>query len=108
MRCDRCDGETKKKTLTSKKNGKDYTVFECLAGCKNPNDRRYAYSFFPPREEGKSIPQSQPRQSGGGDAVNLLRSIDTTLKNILTIVQKKSGVISVQENELQPDDEFVL
>jgi len=107
IRCDRCGGNTKEKVITSKKpetRGNQYTVLECLGGCRSG---KYAYTFFPPREgDGKSKPVEHPKTNGAGnEAVTLLRSIDTTLKNILSIMQQKSGVIAMQPNEMQPDEE---
>lgn len=114
IQCDRCGGNTKEKVITSKKpatRGNQYTVLECLSGCKSG---RYSYTFFPPREnrEGKSQPQRQQNTNGNsapaGEATKLLRSIDTSLKNILTILQKKTGVIPIQDSELQPDEDILL
>ncbi len=107
MNCDRCNGDTKTKFITSKKDGKKYQMWECLEGCK---EGKWPYAFFPPRERnyGKSQPERQPspKPAAGGDAVSLLRSIDTSLKNLVTIMQVKTGVVAVQETELQPDDEI--
>ena len=111
MLCDRCDGQTKPKTITSKKTGEDYTVFECLNGCKNPENKRFAYSFFGPRiqRDGKSQPVKPPvdaKPQASGEAVTLLRSMDTTLKNMLSIMQAKAKLVPVQTSELQPDEEI--
>lgn len=110
MLCDRCNGDTKTKTITSKKDGKQYQVFECLEGCRNG---KFAYSCFGPRQrtDGKSQPEkpSLPtvqKSAATGDAVGLLRSIDTTLKNVLVILQEKSRLIPIQESELEPDPEI--
>ncbi len=106
--CDRCGNTTTKtKVITSKKNGEKYTLAVCVAGCKSG---KWDYAFFPPREDqsGKSQPVKQaPQSSGGSEAVNILRSIDTRLANILSILQTKSGQIPVQQNEMQPDDDFL-
>ena len=44
--CDRCGGATKPKKITSKKTGKEYTVYECQNGCMNG---KYPYSCFAPK-----------------------------------------------------------
>lgn len=106
MLCDRCNGDTKQKEITSKKDGKKYTLFECLEGCKNG---KFAYSFFPPKQrgDGKTQPaKPAPSNGSGSEAITVLRSIDTTLKNMLQIMQAKSRMIPVQNEELQPDDEI--
>lgn len=84
MRCNRCDGETKQKRITSKKDGKQYTVFECLEGCKNG---KYAYSFFPPRPDGKSQPRRQ--EPVGNDLYPVLFSIGTKLDKIIDLMTPK-------------------
>lgn len=102
--CDKCGTTTSKtKQIVSKKNGQTYTVFVCIAGCKSG---KYEYSFFPPKEApGKSQPERQP-QAQGGEAVNLLRSIDTTLKNVLAILQTQARTVPVQPEELGPDQDI--
>lgn len=108
--CDRCGSiTTKTKVITSKKpetQGKQYTVMVCTSGCKAG---KWDYTFFPPQErnDGKAQPERRPAQTkpASGEATNLLRSIDTTMKNILNILQQKAGMVSVQENELAPDED---
>lgn len=93
MRCDRCQGPTKPKQITSKNNGKEYTILECTNGCKNG---KYNYSFFPPKEE-KQISQ---KPASSNEAVQILRAISGSLKNIERILSKESGI---ERNE--PDEQ---
>ena len=108
MQCDKCGGSTKEKTIISTKpatKGNEYTVLECLNGCRNG---KFAYTFFPPKErkDGKSQPQKPAvDKPAAGEAVTVLRSIDISLKNILNILQTQSKMIPVQSAELQPDEE---
>lgn len=52
--CDKCGGETKPKQITSKKTGKQYTIYECQSGCMNG---KYPYSCFAPK-----VAKSAPTQ----------------------------------------------
>lgn len=117
--CDKCGGDTKQKVITSKKNGGKYTLRECLNGCMNG---QYAYTFFPPKDSApdphpqqrqvqshqqqRSVQQPGPGTPGSSQTVNILKSIDTSLKSILQILSQKTGIMPVQDSELHPDDEI--
>lgn len=97
VKCDRCGGNTKPKQITSKKNNKQYTVYECLSGCKSG---AYAYSCFPPKE-------SKESNQGSGEGTKLLQSIDATLKRIETILANpKERHVSADELKPDPDVPF--
>jgi len=50
--CTKCDQPTDKvKFITSKKDGRQYKLYECVQGCMSDNGR-FAFSFFPPKEKG--------------------------------------------------------
>lgn len=48
--CDKCGGVTTDKQITAK-NGNKYWLKVCTTGCKNPDNPKWPYSFFPPKEE---------------------------------------------------------
>ena len=103
--CDKCgQGTSKSKMINSKKTGQSYVVFECTSGCRNG---KWAYTFFP-KELNEAQPQTKPVQQTqakpNGDAVLYLKEINTTLKNILQILQTKTRQFPIQDSELQPDD----
>jgi len=111
IECDRCGGKTREKVITSKRPetfGQKYILLECLNGCK---DGKYNYSFFPPKEQKQVVSNPQPttnipaRPIENGAVVNLLRSINSTLKNILSIMQSKTKEVPIQGEELSPDTE---
>ena len=104
IQCDRCGSNTKEKIITSKKpetRGNQYTVMECLGSCRAG---KYPYTFFPPKEP----PPEKQQSNGGGQAIVYLRAMDISLKNILEILQKKTGSVPVQETELQPDKDTIF
>lgn len=102
INCDKCGGQTKPKQITSKKDQKVYTVYECQGNCMSENGR-FKYTCFAPRVPNTTTPQTNGVKPSG-DAVAVLKSIDTSLKNILTILQAKSGKMPIQPEEMQPDE----
>lgn len=58
INCDKCEGPTKAKQITSKKTGKTYTVYVCLSGCKTLEG--FPYSCFAPKE----LKNTEPVQPG--------------------------------------------
>lgn len=90
--CDRCGKHTTKtKKIKSKKTGKEYEMFECVHGC---TDGKWAYSFFPPRE-------NKQAQAQNGEALTVLKDIRDLLKKLV----EKNGTLTVTSDELQPDEE---
>lgn len=81
--CDRCQGSTTEKRITSKKDGKQYTVYQCDSGCMNG---KFAYSMFAPRGTGQaqtkqSFNQAPPKDNDVfGLILNELRSIRQLLQ----------------------------
>lgn len=90
-KCDRCGTPTNKtKEIFSKKTGKQYKVYECVAGCRNG---KWSYTFFPPKETQKVI-------SDSGDSSGLapiLKAIDYKLGFIVDYIQtsKKDPLDSI-------------
>lgn len=107
MTCDRCNGETKSKTITGK-DGRSHSGFECLMGCKNPRNPKYAYFFFPPRHNStpQSAGQPQPNDDrpSGGETLASLKEIAQTLKRIETILANP-GRVHVTQEEMAPSEE---
>lgn len=86
MICDRCQGATTPKQITSKKNGQTYTVFECVGTCMNG---QYKYSMFaprPPKAKGSYAPQA----NGGNEATGILKQILTELQSIRMMLNGKT------------------
>ncbi len=98
--CDKCGSSTSPKEITSKKSGKNYTVYECNGGCMNG---KFRYSRFAPGGDsygGGASSSSAPASSGNVSAA--LRSIDAKLTLILNLLQSKSGA-GANPSELEPD-----
>jgi len=76
VKCDRCGGSTSPKEITSKKTGKNYTIYECNGSCMAG---KYKYGCFPPRE-------SKPKASSANP--NALDEINHTLRRIEAIILK--------------------
>lgn len=91
INCDRCSGPTKPKEITSKKTGKQYTVYECKSGCMNG---QYPYSRFAPRKDG----------GGGQRSVELLTSILDALNRIEGYLRPHSPSITGSTKTLMPDE----
>lgn len=89
MKCDKCNAETKEKQITSKKNGKTYTVYECLGNCMNG---QYKYSFFPKKTNGQS---TQP-----------LEEILKTLQDIRSLLTVQKGITVGQSDASFGQDEL--
>ena len=101
--CDRCGGATKPKQITAKKDGKKYTLCECIGNCRSG---KFAYSFFPPKEAGSSVEApTSPAVQGSSQTVPLLRSMLTTLQNIEKILANPNK-IHVATTELEGDKEI--
>lgn len=93
--CDKCGSSTSPKEITSKKTGKNYTVYECNGGCMNG---KFRYSRFAPSDNYGGYGSSQSSASsgssssgGGGNVSGQLRAIDAKLTLILKLLQNKSG-----------------
>ncbi len=83
VKCDKCGGTTKPKQITSKKDGKIYTVYECDGTCMNG---RFKYSCFAPKE---------PKVSQSSTALD---EINHTLRRIEAILL---GYIKDQPPEIR-------
>jgi hypothetical protein len=100
--CDKCQGPTTPKQITSKKTGKQYTVYQCTSGCMNG---RFAYSCFAPKVAG---------QSGGGAtapaaSIGVLQDIAhelSEIKSIMLLMNSKmpAKVLSKQAEKMGSDD----
>jgi len=88
--CDKCGAETVQKTITSKKNGKQYILNECTGGCMNG---KYKYSCFAPKGTKQEAPS-------GVDNTALLEEIKAI---VLRINAKLNSNTSA---EPKPEDEF--
>lgn len=99
VKCDKCGSSTFPKEITSKKSGKNYTVYECEGGCMNG---KFRYSRFAPSDTygGSSNAAAAP----AGNVSAALRSIDAKLNLILGLLQSKSGT-GDQPPEFEPDSE---
>jgi hypothetical protein len=111
VKCDKCGSSTFAKEITSKKSGKNYTVYECEGGCMNG---KFRYSRFAPSDSysGPSNSNSAPA-SASSPSANIsaqLRAMDKKLNMILGLLQNKSaagqGAGDVQDSELEPDTEL--
>jgi len=78
--CDRCGSSTSPKKITSKKTGKEYTVYECQGSCMNG---QYKYSCFAPK-----VAKSAPAQAPAQDNTALLEEI----KSIVLLINSKLGM----------------
>ena len=105
VKCDKCGSSTFPKEITSKKSGKNYTVYECEGGCMNG---QYRYSRFAPNDSYGGSSNSAPAAAPSGNVSAALRQIDAKLNLILSLLQNKSGsgAVEVQESELEPDTEI--
>lgn len=92
--CDRCKGPTKPKQITGKKDGKEYTVYECQGNCMNG---RFKYSCFPPKEP-------KVKTQSNGETMSVLKDIAGTLRRIEKILANPDQV-NIAESEMQPDEE---
>lgn len=59
IKCDRCDGDTIEKRITSRKDGQEYVMQECQNGCMDQKNPKWRYSFFPKNAFGKKQPASR-------------------------------------------------
>lgn len=83
--CDKCKQPTNKtKSITSKKSGKTYLVYECINGCVSDQNPRFPHSFFPPRESGsQQAPRPQAAASQvGNEMLEQLKIIAEHVRNI--------------------------
>lgn len=107
MPCDRCGGPTTKKTPTSKRTGKPFTVYECSSGCKSG---RYPYSFFPPRAQQQPAPAAVSQGSGGA-TFKCLEQIAGTLRELKACIERiehmlaNPNAVHVTPAERKTDDE---
>jgi hypothetical protein len=100
VKCDKCGASTSPKEITSKKSGKNYTVYECDGGCMNG---KYRYSRFAPNDT-----YGTPSSAAAAPAANVtaaLRAIDAKLNLILSLLQSKSGAGEIQPSGFEPDSE---
>lgn len=107
--CDKCQGTTNPKQINTKRG--PATIYECTSGCKN--DKGYAHGVFAPRGSGPSPAQPRPAQVAqpqgaavSPQALTVLKSIDSTLKDLRSMMQKKWNMVVVDESQLEPDDEI--
>jgi hypothetical protein len=102
--CDKCGSETRPKKITSKKTGKDYTVYECLGECMNG---QYKYSCFAPKV------QKQEAPSANNHVITLLEEVkaiclamNAKLGAVPKVPKKKLPVVDVDEDGFPaPTDE---
>jgi len=87
--CDKCGGGTVPKQITSKKTGKQYTLYECTSGCMNG---KFPYSCFPPKA---GIAKAQPpvQDTFKAEVLALLNEI----KDISLNIQRMSGKKDAEE-----------
>ena len=112
MLCNKCQGPTKTKNIQSKKNGNIYTVYECLGSCVSDQNPNWKHSFFPPKNNGgKQTPQTQQtKQTGAGTLIlenqmALVEKVDRLVVMVSEIKQAVTGGLSVEPEELVPDEE---
>lgn len=105
VKCDKCGSSTSPKEITSKKTGKNYTVYECNGGCMNG---KFRYSRFAPNDGYGAPSQTSASSAPSGNVAAALRSIDAKLNLILKLLQPKagSGALDIPESELEPDNEI--
>lgn len=104
VKCDKCGSSTSPKEITSKRTGKNYTVYECNGGCMNG---KFRYSRFAPNDSYGTPSSASPSAAApAGNVSAALRSIDAKLNLILSILKSKSGAVDIQESELEPDSEI--
>lgn len=97
VNCDKCGGQTKPKQITAKKDGKQYTVYECQGNCMNG---RFKYTCFAPKVPNTTTPAA----NNGNASMVLLRSIDETLKRIEKILANPNQS-HIAQSEMEPDEE---
>jgi len=103
MQCDKCQGPTKPKRITSKKDGKEYTLFECTSGCMAG---KYPYSMFPPREKASGGGSSAGATlASAGQMVAELSAIHKILLRI-EVILANPGKLHVAKDELRPSDDL--
>lgn len=102
VNCDKCGGSTSPKEITSKKSGKNYTVYECNGDCMNG---KFRYSRFAPSDT-YAGPSSTSAAAPAGNVSAALKSIDKKLNLILSLLQPKSGGAQNQPSELEPDTDI--
>lgn len=105
VKCDKCGASTTPKEITSKKSGKNYTVYECNGGCMNG---KFRYSRFAPSDT-YYAPSNAPAAPPPANVAGALRSIDAKLDLILSLLKSKSGgAVGNQApyDELEPDSEL--
>ena len=88
IKCDKCGASTFPKEITSKKSGKNYTVYECEGGCMNG---KYRYSRFAPNDAYGAPSGASASAAPAANVSAALRSIDAKLNMILNLLQRKSG-----------------
>jgi hypothetical protein len=103
VKCDKCGSSTFPKEITSKKSGKNYTVYECEGGCMNG---KFRYSRFAPNDTYGSPSNSAPASAPAGNIAPALRAIDAKLNLILKLLQSKSGAGEIQGSEFESDNEI--
>lgn len=100
VKCDKCGASTSPKEITSKKSGKNYTVYECDGSCMNG---KFRYSRFAPNDAYGTPSNTAAAPAGNVSAA--LRAIDAKLALILSLLQSKSGAGGIQPSEFEPDTE---
>ena len=100
IKCDKCGSSTSPKEITSKKTGKNYTVYECNGDCMNG---KFRYSRFAPNDNYAA--PSNTAAAAPGNVSAALRAIDAKLNLILSLLQPKSGGAGTPPSEFEPDTE---
>ena len=101
VKCDKCGSSTSPKEITSKKSGKNYTVYECDGGCMNG---KFRYSRFAPNDT-YGTPSNAAAAAPANNVSAALRAIDAKLTLILSLLQSKSGAGEIQPSEFKPYSE---
>jgi hypothetical protein len=103
--CDKCGSATTPKKITSKKTGKEYTVYECQGSCMNG---QYKYSCFAPKvQKQEAQPVNNQVITMLGEIKALCLAINTKLNNASKPApKKKMPVVDVDEDGFPtPTDE---
>ena len=89
--CDKCGSQTTPKQITSRKDGKIYTVYECCGSCMNG---KYKYSRFAPR------PSTTPVIPDKSEVIERLKAIELKVD---TLLSRTSTEIGSEPKDVEPD-----
>jgi len=104
MLCPACQTEAKYVQGVSKVSGTPWQGWECVSGCKNPQDPRYALRTFIPSPKAPQTALGGPRKApvaSQDPVLAVLREISYSLKSISGALVNISTKINLKDDPME-------